>query len=143
MSDMNELVPQLAVARKTLEAAQEQMQMLLAEFQATQEYQNAAQVKTQEAERVAALEEQIRNEGVAIFKESGSKHPHPAVEIKLFKTVTVKDEGGLREWCFANFRPALKLDSASINKAAKDGNIPVNYAEVFEEPRAQIATKLE
>ncbi len=64
------------------------------------------------------------------------------VKVKMFSVIPPYDKAAAREWCFANFRPALALDEKTFEKAVKDGNIPPELATVIKEARAQIATKL-
>lgn len=89
------------------------------------------------------LSEAIRQESLSLYSVDGDKKPHDAVQVKIFQVVSIPDENAAREWCFTNFRPALKLDAKTFEKAAKDGTVPEGLAVVTEEPRAQIAAKLE
>ncbi len=139
---MQELIDKLKAARETAASARERKREIIEAAQATDEYKNADRVTNMADAEIQRLEETIRNEALTEFAFNGTKKPHEAVTIKMFKTVTVKDEAQAREWCFTNFRPALKLDAKVFESAVKDGNIPAELATVKDEPRAQIATKL-
>ena len=88
------------------------------------------------------LREALKQEFSIRFGEDGNKKPHPAIQIKEFDVVQILDKERAREWCLANFRPALKLDEKTFEKAAKDGTIPADLAMVSKEPRVQIASDL-
>ena len=47
-----------------------------------------------------------------------------------------------REWCFTNFRPALKLDTKTFEEAVTDGQIPNTIAQSDTEARVRIAKQL-
>jgi len=139
---MQDLIDKLKAARENADLVREAKQKMRDEFQANTEWL-ALEAKEYDAkELIARLEETICNEALTEFAFNGTKKPHEAVTIKMFKTVTVADEAKAREWCFTNFRPALKLDTKAFESAVKDGNIPAELATVKDEPRAQIATKL-
>ena len=90
---------------------------------------------------IADLEESIRTLGILAYAESGDKHPHEKVDIKIFTEAEVTDPTKAREWAFENLPAALKLDEAKVKKYAKDfGEVP--GVEIKTEPRAQIATQL-
>jgi hypothetical protein len=91
--------------------------------------------------KVADLESGLRKQALALWKEDYELPPQLAV--KQFTVVEIPDPSQAREWCFNNFRPALKLDTKVFEKAAKDGSIPAELALVSKEARAQIATVLE
>lgn len=86
--------------------------------------------------------EMIENDALALMLTDGNKHPHPAVNIKDFTEVTIADEKGAREWCFDNYRPALKLDEAAFKNALKIGHAPDYLGTVITVRKVQIATDL-
>jgi len=100
-----------------------------------------ADTKQNESEIFAiGLEAEIKKSALAI-PDLCAELPE-RVKVKMFAVVTPYDKTAAREWCFANFRPALALDEKTFEKAVKDGNIPAELATVIKEARAQIATKL-
>ena len=140
--ELDNLVKQLQLARNRQEVAKAERDTLLEQLQATPEWKEKYAAHEEVKTLVENLETDIKEMAVAEYKTSGNKKPHEAVQIKLFSTVDILNEAAAREWCFLNFRPALKLDTNTFEKAAKDGSIPAELATVSEEPRAQIATKL-
>ena len=87
--------------------------------------------------------EQLKEEAISAYGVDLDKKPeHGGYEIKMSTVVTLMDEPHLREWLFENFRPALKVDTKVVEKAAKDGTIPAEFAEVKEEPKVYVKSDL-
>jgi len=138
----DQTIQELKKAREEAEALKETAKGILEVVEKSPAYMEASDKARKAADYVLALESQIRHDALASFQLYGNKLVHNKVEIKIFLVVEPYDETVAREWCFTNFRPALKLDTSTFEKAAKDGNIPADLATVIEEPRAQIAKKL-
>ncbi len=140
---MNELITKLAQSRRSLvELVEEKEELLASAIAKIPGYENLLTEITKTKESIESIEKQIRDSAVQDFRVRGNKRPHDAVQIKVFQIVSVVDEPKAREWCFQNFRPALKLDTKTFEKAAKDGSVPSDLVVCEEEPRAQIATDL-
>jgi len=88
---------------------------------------------------VAATEEAIRAEAVSQFKATGSRRPHPAVEIKMFKQAIYDAQMAL-EYARQHIPVAVKLDGKKFEKAAL--GLDLEFVEILVEPRAQIARDL-
>ena len=141
---MKELLTLLAKARQLEELAKLAKKDAVAEFEASPYFQ-ALQVNHAEAvAKTNELTEQLKQDGIAVYTMDGEKKPeHGGYEIKMSTVVTMNfEEPVIREWCFANYRPALKLDMKLVEKAAKDGNLPPDFSSVSEEPKVYIKSDL-
>ena len=141
---MIELLKGLAKARQFEELCKKAKQDAMAEFEASPFYQALQVNHAQAVAKTNELTEQLRQDGLDIYNLDGEKKPsHGGFEIKTStKVIFSFEEPVIREWCFDNFRPALKLDTKVVEKAAKDGNLPPNMASVSEEPKVFIKTDL-
>lgn len=138
---MNEKLKLLAQARAAEETAKDKQNKIIEGVKTTDDWTAAQYVRDTARQLIEKLEDEIKVEALATFSSTGTKKQE-AVTIKEFAVVTIKDEALAREWCMTNFRPALKLDTKTFEKAVKDGTVPDVYATVTTEPRAQIATDL-
>jgi hypothetical protein len=140
---MESQIRELAKARVTLANSKEQLSVLEKQLLDNPIYIQLKATVGETSATVSQMEEAVRSAALESFRADGNKKPHPAVSIKIFQTTKILDEDAAREWCFANFRPALKLDAKTFEKAAKDGNVPAELVTIGEDPRAQIATDLD
>ena len=106
-------IQELAQLRKDLEEVKANMNIELAKFQANKDWQDMQLARAGIEEAIRITEEVVRDEAIAAYK---------------------ADE--------TNFTPALKLNTAMFEKAAKAGTIPAELAKVDTEPRAQIDSDL-
>lgn len=136
------IVEELKAARERANELREARQKLLAEFQSTPAYVAALAASRKADEEESKAEELVRSAAVASYLVDGNKHPHPKVEIRLYKIVNEYDEVAAKEWCAQNMRIALKLNTSRFEEAVKCGDVPDSIATVSEEPRARIATDL-
>ena len=113
---------------------------IIEQAKARAEYAEADSKQAQADEAAISLENEIKK--IALDLAEICAELPERVKVKMFAVVTPYDKVAAREWCFANFRPALALDEKTFEKAVKDGNIPADLAQVVKEARAQIATKL-
>jgi len=140
---MIEFLKGLAKARQFEELTKKAKQDAMAEFEASPFYQALHVNHAQAVAKTNELTEQLRSDGLDIYNLDGEKKPsHGGFEIKTTTNVNIIDEGQAREWCFQNFRPALKLDPKTFKDAVKDGNIPPELASVEVEPKVYIKTDL-
>ncbi len=139
---MENKIKELAQARASLAYAKDKARILEAELLSNPVYVQLKGTIQTIADTISQMEESLRAAALESFALDGNKKPHPAVTIKMFSSVKIANEESATEWCFANFRPALKLDAKIFEKAAKDGNVPSGLVVVGEEPKAQIATDL-
>lgn len=140
--DIRQTLQDLATARATEEQLKKQQVAMLLEVQNSDQYTQVDLQRTQAKAEIERLTELVKSKALEEFNGTKNKKPFDGVEIKVFTVVNITDERKAREWCVANFRPALKLDVKVFEKAAKDGHIPDELAKVELEPRAQIAADL-
>ena len=95
-------------------------------------------LKTAEAD-VADAEVEVREQAMAVFAETGSKEPHPAVKIKMYAVLEYNDEDTI-DYAREYLPEALKLDKRTFKQAAQA--ITMNFVAILQEPRATIARDL-
>ena len=141
---MIDTIKALAKARQFEELTKKAKQDAVAEFEASPFYQ-ALMVQAADAQKdVIMFTEQLKEEAVSQYGVDLDKKPeHGGYEIKMSsKVIMHNEEPVIREWCFENFRPALKLDMKVVEKAAKDGNLPPDMSSVVEEPKVYVKSDL-
>lgn len=132
----------LADARREADAAKQSMNALIEQVKQTPEYQRISASREHYDGICETIISEIQTNALEIYTSEQNKKPHPAVQVKVFSVVKIQNDAAAREWCFSNFRPALKLDTKTFEKAARDGNIPADLAVVSDDARVQIATDL-
>jgi hypothetical protein len=138
---MNELIKQLAQARKEIEAMQSEADALReAALANAPGYYDILDTIQKGKDLAEHFEAQIKKEAIEQATATDNKRPHPAVQVKTF-TVLEYNEQSARMWCYENFKPALKLDKKAFEALQKTKNLP-DFVEVKEEQRAQIAQDL-
>lgn len=138
--DLSALLYDLQLLREKSAACRAAKKIIIDEAQATTAYIEADAAQQEADEAITTLDAKIRS--MALDLHALCAELPEGVKVKKFKVVEIADENKAREWCFTNFRPALKLDTKAFEKASKDGNIPHELATVKDEYRAEIATKL-
>lgn len=110
---------------------------------------------TIEGQAVAALEAKLRSLGelakdaklraddlaMALFRQTGDKHPAPGATIKLFQRVRY-DAALVRAWCWTEAPTLVVLDTAAFDKLAEGLIARGAPAEIVPDPRPQIARDL-
>lgn len=142
---MNELIEKLKKAR-TDESTYKAILKAMTE-QATKElherpaWTEASTALEKVSASVSELEEEIRKQAVTFYAENQNKHPHPKVEIKLFKVFKIVDPSKVLAWVKTNLADALLYDAKKVETYVKNIG-PVDGCSLAEEPRAQIAKEL-
>jgi hypothetical protein len=141
---MNELLKGLAKARQLEELTKKAKQDAVAEFEASPFFQALQFNHAEAVAKTLELTEQLRSDGLDIYNLDGEKKPsHGGFEIKVGKKIVFNvDPNVIRDWCFDNFRPALKLDFKKVEDAAKSGDLPTDFSSVEDEPKVYIKTDL-
>lgn len=139
---MNEqLLEMLKEARERSFTAKLTADAILQTVKASPEYVNAIEECQAALANVTTLEESIRAEAIRDYLASDNKHPHPKVEIKLFKTFSIVDPQKVLAWVKTNLADALVVDDKKVKAyATKIG--PVDGTAMTEEPKAMIASDL-
>lgn len=132
----------LAAAREAVELAKAEKYKMILAFEESPAYKAVLETLAAAESEATRLDEEIRAEAIAEFKATGTKQPHEKVSIALYSIVKPYNEAAAREWCFSNFRPALKLDTKAFEKAVTSGQIPESIAQSDSEPRVKIAKQL-
>lgn len=141
MSDVSELVKDLAVARKNEAEEKAILDSINAEIQAqygerlelAQKYLSTARIDVADAE--AKLEKAVSDQ----YKVDGNKKPHPALMVKIY-TVLEYDPGVALDYCRQHLPNAVKLDKAQFEKVAKVAGL--HFVEAKDDPRLTIARDL-
>lgn len=140
MNELEMFLQQLKSARVVLALAKSDEDAIKAEI--AERLQAVSEKRRNIENEIATLETTIRNAAVALYSETGCKKPADGVEVKLFTECKMNDQDAARNWCFDNLPAALKLDTAKVEKYAKEfGDVP-GVEIVTGIPRAQIASKL-
>lgn len=132
IANLREYLPELKAERdKLIKAVTE-----------SKEYKSLDENIKKAQQTLEIAEENLRNQALERYALTRDKKMGFGVEIKLFKTARIVNEGNMREWCLHNFTPALKLDIKAIEKAAIAGSIPEAMVEVTETPKVMIPQDL-
>jgi len=89
---------------------------------------------------VADATADVRKQALAIYDETGSKSPHPAVKVKMY-TVLDYDDGEAVKYALLHLPQALKLVKRDFEKAAKV--LGLDFVTISQTPRASIAHNLD
>ena len=92
---------------------------------------------------IAELEREARECGLAVFIQTGDKHPHPAITVKTITRIDY-DLNEATVWARQNLPEAIHLDTRFFEKHVKavQATHPVPCAKIIFEPQAQIASDL-
>ena len=116
---LDDTLDELKRARETMEAAREVQKRIMETAQNSPDYQRAQAAREAAESAAADCEKEIKRVALDLAELCA---PLPErVKVKMFAIVTPYDKVAAREWCFANFRPALALDEKTFEKAVKDG----------------------
>lgn len=139
---MQALLQELAYKRYEVDALDGNIKLLEERLQSNPEWQQLISMKSKKKEIEAeqtGLEGYVREHAVRMF-DGQNKQVNDVVQIKVFDVVVVKDEKAALVWASANMPKALKLDRRTFDSAVK--NLELDFIEVKEEPKAQIASDL-
>ena len=143
MSQLDQTLLDLKQARIDAEFYAAEKKAILDAAMATDNYKLADESHGKAKAQIENLETLIRKAALDEFKTTGNKAVHPSVTVKIFKVFNVIDKDRLRDWCFRNLPVVLQPDVKKVEAYVKDvGGNSVDGAELTEEARAQIATKL-
>lgn len=138
---MDELIRKLAQARAESAQAREKTNALMEQVKQSPEYiVESTKLETANA-TIDELTARIKEQAESVFQSSGEKHPHEAVEIKSFDTVSFsKDGDDLRDWCLVKLPGVLRVDMKALEKAAKAGVVEISN--VKKQPKVYIKQDL-
>lgn len=130
---MDDLVKRLAALRKEHAAMVEELRAREAELAPWRE------AVSQKAAEVAEIEVAIRLAAQEAYVNTGDKHPHPAVGIRV-QHVLHYDADKALEWARQHYPEALKLDVSKFEKVARA--MELDWVQDEEVPQATIARDL-
>jgi hypothetical protein len=87
---------------------------------------------------LAAEENDLHQQAIMVYKETGNKNPVAGVIIKIFHNLKY-DPKAAEEWARVHTPAVFKFDKTSFEKVAVELGAPVT---VEDDPRAQISSKL-
>ena len=141
--DLQTELAKLALARKKRDDTVAAMDLMQAKLEASPKWRELEEVRAKCTNEMNRLDAAIREAAVKVYRESGSKKPHPAVQIRVAKSYFYPEAAAI-EWCKQKLPDALKvvLDSGLFQKAVMLLPNRPDFFEVKEEPKAAIATDL-
>jgi len=133
----------LAVERRTLESARAEQEAMLEQVKQQERFLELEEYRKSSVGMIGRLEAELREHAVEVFKETGEKHPHPALNI-LERPRVAYDLAAAVEYCKAHLPRFVTLDKAAFEKHAKAvvETDPLPCVTYFKEPTATIATDL-
>ena len=139
-------VSTLAELRKKIEEAEFAVEITEREFQETALGQALADRRATLDDlmaRAKELDNQIRSYTVSIFENTGERHPHPAVGVRVYTKLQYDKDEALH-WSQRHLPKALKLDKRFFEKHAKGvaETQPIPFVQIVEEPRATVSSDL-
>lgn len=139
---LEKLITTLAVLRMDEEIYDARRRLMLEDFVNSLEYKTAEDASKTATQEVEKCTNAVHAEALTMWEANDDKHPHPKVEIKMFLRTSITDSEVARNWCFDNLRAALKLDTKTVEKYAKQFGV-VPGVDVEELPKVYIASKLD
>ena len=140
--DIQEAIEFLAKARQAEANHKEEVAEIQAELEASALWQVHLKLKDALAgarEDVSFWENRVRVMTLDAFRQNGDKTPHPAVQIKMYTTLTYDTDDALA-YAREHLPGALKLVKGVFEKAAKA--VEPDFVTIGQEPRATIARDL-
>lgn len=143
---MNNLLEQLKQARQAERDAITFVSEMRRALEETIEYSqlNIAQVKLVEIQnKVAILDEAVRQEALDLYGLTGNKHPFEKVSIVINRNL-IYQESEAFNWAGRNAPTMLKLDTKKFEKHARAvlETMPLDFVKVEEVPSVRIASEL-
>lgn len=143
---MNNLLEQLKQARQAERDAITFVSEMRRALEETIEYSqlNIAQVKLVEIQnKVAILDEAVRQEALDLYGLTGNKHPFDKVSIVINRNL-IYQEAEAFNWAGRNAPTMLKLDTKKFEKHARAvlETMPLDFVKVEETPSVRIASEL-
>lgn len=142
---LDSLVENLATARSLASVVKAELEAKLNEFNARPDIQAMRAELDNLTCQIIDLEKSARMEAVAQYVMSNSKHPHPAVSIRITGELEY-DQSAAIVWCESHLPKAVKtvLDAKFFEKHAKAvlETDPIPFVQVHYEPQAAISSDL-
>ena len=143
--NLNDYITKLAVARKVLTEYKAEKAELDAEIAAlvAEKYGKAQEridslLETARAD-VDDAEAAVRVMALDAYKQTGDKHPHDAVQIRVYTRLDYDQEMAFR-YCTEHLTTALKMNARKFEKVAKAAEL--DFVDFIEDPRPTVARDL-
>lgn len=141
----NELIVRLAQARAQLEMVRKNRIAMLAEVTESAQYKAVLQSEAEATAAINAVETEIKEQALGAWTATGSKKPHPAVNVKVTQK-PVYDPAVALTWAMTNLVAATTpptprgLDVSKFEKWVKDN--PPGFVTFIEVPTVTFAKDL-
>jgi len=133
---------ELALLRKDLEKASENVEKCQEELEQTYPWQALQTYKEKQAGIKKDIDEvtnHIKDEVLAEYSGEDTK-PYDGVQIKTFTIVEVKDEKKAKIWAAQNAPSLISISKSKFDKAVKE--LELDFIEIGEEYRVYLASDL-
>ena len=138
---MEDILKQLAVARKNYQFFKDERAMMLKCITETDVYIEVEGFEKDASDKVSLLEAELRRIAIARYSETDEKK-FPGVSIRIMQKIRYDAEQALA-WCQQNLKSAVKLDATKFEKAAKAADLDtLKFVERYEEASAAIDSDL-
>lgn len=141
MSKIDELMPLLIQALEEAQLADAGKKALLAVVQNDPGYIDLDKKAKAAKERADSITEKIRILGKAHYLRKGDKHPHPQVEIKIFKIAKITKRNLALKWALDRLPEAILLNEKIIQSYILNIG-PIPGVEITDDPRTYISQTL-
>jgi len=143
--DLSYWVRQLAEARRDETESKAKLAEMQAEIDALiqERYGNLLSAQREwlstSQGRAIECEEKIRELATQSYADTGDKHPHDAVTVKVYTRLDYDPEQAFR-YCVDHLTTALKMDTRKFETVAKAAEL--DFVDFVDEPRATISRDL-
>lgn len=136
----NNLLQRLGQVRATAKNIGDKVSKARADFEA--EIKPLIGLKESLSAEEMALDKSVREQALEHFKANGEL-PHELLGVRRYEIVQPQKEATeLVSWLIANRPDLLAVDTASFERAAKNGELPPDVAVIVKDPRITIAMDL-
>jgi len=135
-------VVDLANARANYRIAEGVRKQVLETFLTSPEYITLLEAEARAKEAMEKADIDLRTLAVDKFKDDGEKQG-VGYSIRVGEVIEITDVQAAREWCLANFTPALLLDVKEFKAAAKRNLTPANLITKSEQVTVAVNTNLD
>ena len=142
MTDISELVKDLAIARNSLEFEKSILSDINEEIeQSYGEHIGVAKINIGKAQSlVSDIDAKLRQAAIDLYNETGEKKPHPALVVKIYTVLNYESAKAL-EYCRQHLPGALSFNKAKFEKVAMVAEL--DFVEIDDDdPRPSIASDL-
>ena len=114
---LNELIHKMAVWRKQGVVATEHLNEIYKKLEENKDFQLWTQLHNEAKDKTTLIRAEIEKLAREIYDHTKDKHPHPAVNVKLYADL-IYDIGQAKTWCIDYLPLGLILDKKFFEKHA-------------------------